>query len=284
MFSLGGAVCDALPGRALYGAAGSLGDLGFVLNRGARRQAIENYAGILGLPTTHPAVHRVARQALRGYTKLMADFLLLSRLGPEQVLQRVDVEGIENMYQALRQGRGVVVVTPHFGNWDIAAAAACALGLPVSAVADHYGDEELNSRVVASRARFGMKVIPLDRNAGRGVIKALRNNEIVALVCDLPKEGRNFRVDLCGQAAMVPAGPAVLALRSGAPVVPILCRRLPDDRYRLVMEPPVEFAPSGDRDRDEPALAQAIIDRFNPALRATPEQWYLFSPMWGLAA
>jgi KDO2-lipid IV(A) lauroyltransferase len=113
------------------------------------------------------------------------------------------------------------------------------------------------------------------------VITALRRNELVALVCDLPpKEGRSVRVRICGQEAVVPAGPALLALRSSAPVLPFVCRRLPDDRYRVEVQPPVSFEATNDKDRNVERLAQAIMDRFDPILRANPEQWYLFSPMW----
>ncbi|HEV1996940.1 MAG TPA: lysophospholipid acyltransferase family protein, partial [Candidatus Dormibacteraeota bacterium] len=181
---------------------------------------------------------------------------------------------------ALDEGRGAIVVTPHFGNWDMAAAAAAARGLKVTAITDHYGDDDLNRRVMGARERMGVNVVPLSIAAGRASLAALRRNEIVALVCDLAKEGRNVRVVVCGQQAMVPAGPAVMALRSRAPVVPIMCRRQPDNRYLLEVQTAIPFEPSGDRVADTQALAQAIMDRFEPELLRRPEQWYLFSPMW----
>jgi len=175
----------------------------------------------------------------------------------------------------------VIVVTPHFGNWDIAAAATTAIGLPLTAVTERHGTSDLNRRVVQARQHIGMKVVPLGVTAGKAVITALRRNELVALVCDLPpKEGRSVRVRICGQEALVPAGPALLALRSGAPVLPFVCRRLPDDRYRVEVQPPVSVEPAAEKDRDVERLTQAIMDRFDPILRANPEQWYLFSPMW----
>jgi KDO2-lipid IV(A) lauroyltransferase len=179
-------------------------------------------------------------------------------------------------------GRGAIVVTPHFGNWDIAAAAAASRGLRLTAVTEHFGDDALNQQVVAARERIGMKVVPLSVSAGKAVLTALRHGEVVALVCDLPpKEGRTVTVRVCGQDAVVPAGPALLALRTSAPVVPIMCHRRASNRYLLQVQSKVEFEPGGDSDRDVEALAQAIMARFEPYLRASPEQWYLFSPMWG---
>jgi lauroyl/myristoyl acyltransferase len=282
LFRLGTAVARATPGPVRYGAAGAVGRAGYALNPRLRRQARENYAAILGLPVTDPEVSRVAREAVVGYSKLMADFLLLPRLGPEAIKRMVDVVGLVNVNAALSGRRGAIAVTPHFGNWDIAAAAALAHGVPVTAVTEQIGGEELNREVVRTRERMGMKVIPLTVSAGKSVLNALRRNEVVALVCDLPKEGRNILVQLCGQPAMVPAGPALLSLRSGAPLLPISCRRLPDNRYRLTIQEPLRFKPSGIEAVDLPALAQAALDAFESTLRRHLEQWYLFSPMWGL--
>ena len=279
-FAAGGTVSAMLPPGLRYGVARAGGAVGFRLLPGVRRQALENYAGVLHLPLNSPEVRRVAREAIAGYAKLLADFLALSRLSRDDVMRMVDWRGWDNIQAALAQGRGVIVVTPHFGNWDMAAAAAAARGLTVTAVTDHYGDEDLNQRVTAARERFGVSIVPLAVTAGRAVLGALRRNEIVALVCDLAKDGRNVQVMVCGQQALVPAGPAVLALHSGAPVVPIMCRRQPDDRYLLEVQPEIAFEPTGDQAADTRVLAQAIMNRFEPELLRRPEQWYLFSPMW----
>jgi len=285
LFAVGGRLSRVLPPRLRYGAARVGGSIGYRLLGRMRRQALENYAGILHQPESSPEVGRVAREAVIGYTKLLADFVLLPSLTTDQVRRMVEWKGIEYIHEARAGGKGIIVVTPHFGNWDIAGAATAALGLPLTAVTESYGSADLNRRVMQSRRRIGMKVVPLGVTAGKAVITALRRNELVALVCDLPpREGRSVRVRICGQDAVVPAGPALLAVRTGAPVVPFVCRRLADDRYRVEVQPPIEFHPGRGKDQDVAALAQAIMDRFEPVLRADPEQWYLFSPMWHLAA
>ena len=280
LFQAGGRVTSLLPPGLRYGAARGVGAFSYAALGGVRRQALQNYAGILHQPPSSPEVRRVAREAMVGYIKLMTDFLLLSQLDRDQVMRMVDWRGWEHIRGALDEGRGAIVVTPHFGNWDMAAAAASARGLPVTVVTEHFGDDDLNTRVTAAREHMGVNVVPLSISAGKASLAALRRNEIVALVCDLAKDGRNVKVMVCGQQVMVPAGPAVMALRSGAPVVPIMCRRQADNRYLLEVQPRIEFAPRGDRDSDAQALAQAIMARFEPELLRRPEQWYLFSPMW----
>jgi lauroyl/myristoyl acyltransferase len=285
VFVVGGTVSRLLPPRWRYGAARLAGSVSYGVLGSTRRQALENYAGILHQPESSRDVRRVARQAMVGYTKLLADFVLLPTLTPECVRQMVEWEGVEHIHEARKLGRGLIVVTPHFGNWDIAAAATTALGLPLTAVTERYGSPDLNRRVIESRRRIGIKVVPLGVTAGKAVINALHRNELVALVCDLPpREGKSVPVRICGQDALVPAGPALLALRTGAPVLPFVCRRLDDDRYRVEVQPPIEFHPTGRKEPDVAKLAQTIMDRFEPMLRANPEQWYLFSPMWHLGA
>lgn len=283
-FQLGNALVSHTPPRLRYGVARVLGNAAYLAGRSLRRQALENYAGIVHAPATSAKVRHTARESVVGYAKLMADFMLLPSLTPAEIDAMVDWRGYQNIERALAGGQGVIVVTPHFGNWDIAAAAAARRGLPLTAVTERFGDEALNREVVAARERIGMKVVPLDVTAGRSVLTALRHGEVVALVCDLPpRGGRTVTVRVCGQDAVVPAGPPLLALKTGAPVVPIMCRRQADNRYLLEVQEPVAFVPSGDRDRDLVDLAQAIMDRFEPALLAVPEQWYLYSPMWGQA-
>ncbi|MEA2646126.1 MAG: phosphatidylinositol dimannoside acyltransferase [Chloroflexota bacterium] len=281
VFQAGNALAARVPARVRHGASRAGGDAVYYLAPGLRRQALENYAGILHQPAGSARVRRVARESLVGYAKLMTEFVLLPTLTAEQILAMVDWVGWDNIAHAVEAGRGAIVVTPHFGNWDLAAAAAVARGLPLTAVTEHFGDEAMNQRVVAARERLGMKVVPLGVSAGKAVLNALRRGEVVALVCDLPpKEGRAIPVRVCGQATRVPAGPALLALRTGAPVVPITCLRRPDNRYRLEVQAPIEFSPGSDQDADVARLSQAIMDRFEPILSAVPEQWYLYSPMW----
>ena len=117
---------------------------------------------------------------------------------------------------------------------------------------ERFGTDSLDRRVVAARARHGIKVVPVGVGAGKAALSALRRNELVALVCDLPAAGRNVAVRMCGQAAMVPAGPALLAQRTGASILPILCHRLADDSYRLEVQAPLR--PRGPVGEQSPAV------------------------------
>jgi len=281
LFSLGSFVVGALPRALVYRGASGLGSLAFTFRPALRRQAIENYAPVLRLPDGDPEVRRVARAAVIGYAQLIADFLLMPRLGRARLLDMIEPVGLDRLREVVDAGKGAIVVTPHFGNWDLAAAAAAASGFKVTVVTEKFGPEGMNRKVVAARGRLGLKVVPLSIAAGKASVNALRRGEVVGLVCDLPKDGRNVAVNLVGQRAMVPAGPALLSLRSGAPVVPITCLRVADGKYRLDVQAPLSRPREEASEADVTAYAQAIVDRFEAPLRAHPEQWYLFSPMWG---
>jgi KDO2-lipid IV(A) lauroyltransferase len=283
VYSLGSVLVRLLPAGLVYRGAALFGTLSYLARPALRRQTLANYAPILKRPPEDPEVKRVARAAMVGYSKLIVDFLLMPHLSREGVLRMVDPVGLDRLRKAVDGGKGAIVVTPHFGNWDLAAATAAALGYPVTIVTERFGPAGMDRKVVAARQRLGLAVVPLSVRAGKASLTALRRGEIVGLVCDLPKEGRNLLVTIAGQRALVPAGPALLSLRSGAPIVPIVNRRVADGHYRLDVLEPLTWPASADAERDMREFAQAIIDRFEPALRANPEQWYLFSPMWGKA-
>jgi len=280
LFNAGSALLKVLPVTVRDGAATALGNLGYALQPGLRRQAQLNYSGILHRPITSKHVRRTARRAVVGYGKLLGDFLVLSRLKPEEIRAMVEVEGIEHIQRARQAGKGVVIFMPHFGNWDIAGAAAVAHGIPLTVVADDWGSPGVNSEIFNSRRSLGMTVVPMGPGAGQAVLSALRKNQVVGLMADLAQEGRAVEVKVMGQVASMPAGPALLSLRTGAPILPTTCRRISGRQFRLEIQPPVSFTPSGDFRADTRELTQAVVRRLEPALEASLEQWYLFSPMW----
>jgi KDO2-lipid IV(A) lauroyltransferase len=209
---------------------------------------------------------------------MLVDFVLIADLEPAALLACMSVEGRAHIDAALEEGRGCVVAVPHMGSWDMAGSYAAALGYRAFAVAERFPGS-LNRAVVETRQRFGLQVIPLGRAAVRGVQDALRQNGLVALLCDL-QHGPGVEVDFFGRRAVVPGGPAAFALKTGAPVLPACNYRIAPGRYRVQVEPVIDYEPRGDHRRDVQALMQAVVTRFESFIRERPEQWYAFRPVF----
>jgi lauroyl/myristoyl acyltransferase len=273
-YSVGARVLRAVPAGLRYAAASPGGAAWFWISRAQRRAALENYAAVLDREQGDPEVARVARLAFQNYGRMLTDFVLLGDLGKEEVLDRVTIQGLELLDQGLARGRGVVLALPHMGSWDHAAAFGAALRYPVVAVAERFPGS-LDEAVVRNRNRFGLEVITIGRSAVRHVRQALSDNKAVALVCDL-EQGPGVEVRFFGRRAIVPGGPAAFALKAGAPVLLVHSYGTGPGRYHIV----VESAPEWPAGETSARAMQSIVTRFESYIRARPDQWYAFRPIF----
>jgi phosphatidylinositol dimannoside acyltransferase len=219
-------------------------------------------------------VARTARRAFQNYGRMLMDFLLIGSLTREELLERVSVDGISDLDAALAGGRGAIMAVPHMGSWDMAGSYAGALGYRISAVAERFPGS-LNDAVVRTRERFGLSVITLGRAAVRGITEALAANSVVALLCDL-EQGPGVEVTFFGQRAIVPGGPAALALKTGAALMPAYQYAVAPSRHHIHMEAALAIGPGDTKE----SLMQRVVDRFEAFIQERPDQWYAFRRMF----
>jgi phosphatidylinositol dimannoside acyltransferase len=269
-------VLRAVPARVRYAAAAPGGAAWFALSRAQRQASLDNYAAVLGLGRTDPEVARVARRAFQNYGRMLTDFILLGGISPEELLARVSIEGRDELDAALARGRGVIMAVPHMGSWDMAGSYGAALGYPIAAVADRFPGS-LDDAVVRTRQHFGLSVIAIGRSAVRAITDALKANAVVALLCDL-EQGPGVAVRFFGRGAVVPGGPAALALKTGAALLPACQYATGPGRYRIHLDPPLVLHAGETRE----SVMQRVVDRFQDFIKERPEQWYAFRPMFGL--
>ena len=273
-YSVGARVLRAVPPGLRHAAAVPGGAAWFWLSAGQRRAALDNYAAALGRERSDPEVGRVARRAFQNYGRMLTDFLLLGSLTPEELIQRVTMDGREHLDAALAKGRGAIMAVPHMGSWDMAGSYGGALGYPISAVAERFPGS-LNDAVVRTRQRYGLNVIALGRAAVRGITQALQANSVVALLCDL-EQGPGVTVRFFGRHAIVPGGPAAIALKTGAPLLPACQYATSPGHHHVHLDPPLTLT-SGET---KEGLMQRVVSRFEDFIKERPDQWYAFRPMF----
>ena len=267
-------VLRAVPPGLRHAAAAPGGSAWFWLSAGQRRAALENYAAALGRESSDREVARVARHAFQNYGRMLTDFLLLGSLTPEELLKRMTIDGREHLDAALAKGRGAIMAAPHMGSWDMAGSYAGALGYPISAVAQRFPGS-LNDAVVRTRQRFGLNVITLGRSAVRGITQALQANAIVGLLCDL-EQGPGVTVRFFGKRAVVPGGPAAIALKTGAPLIPACQYATSPGHHHIHLDPPLTWSEGETKE----GLMQRVVGRFEDFIKQRPDQWYAFRPMF----
>ncbi|MHB1414394.1 MAG: lysophospholipid acyltransferase family protein, partial [Chloroflexota bacterium] len=274
----GSLIARFMPLRVSYAVASFIGDLTFYTWRSKRDAAIANMRQVLGPGADPEAVWATARLTYRNYLKYIVDFLRFPSLSIDHIRENVLVEGWENLNHALDAGKGVIFVGVHFGHFDLGAAVLAVTGYPVNAVVDTFQPAKLNDLIQRHRIEKGLRIIPFE-SAARGVLRVLRSNEILGLLVDRPVPGEGVRVNFCGAPIEVPAGAAMLALKTGAAIVPGHVLRGPGNTFSGTIYPRVEITRTGDLRRDIETVTQRMMDVLEEMIRQHPDQWYMFRHM-----
>jgi KDO2-lipid IV(A) lauroyltransferase len=223
---------------------------------------------------------RVARASYRHLGREGAATFRLGAASPERIREATEVEGLEPLRRALAAGRGAVVVTGHLGNWEIGGAAVAVRGVPVDAVALVQANLLFDRELARTRDRLGMRVIARGA-AAREVLRTLRAGRVAALVADQNDRGGGLFVDFLGVPAATFRGPALFALRTGAPLFlgVALRRSRHPQRYRIVLEE-VRIEPSGELERDVERLTAAHAEALARWVRVAPDQYFWQHKRW----
>ena len=275
-----GATLDgALPQSIKYRMASLLARAVFRVWRTGRENAMANMSHVLGKPLLHPETRRVARKSMENYGWYLADFPSWMRMTPERLEQRVrEFQGEEYLTEALKAGKGVIFLSGHFGVWDLGGA-ILAQRFPVLIPVDQFGSGTIDWIVRRVRERLGIDTVPVESGL-RAMLRQLQANRVVGLLFDRPMGGRGVPVTFFGSQAFLPAGPAALALRTGAPLVMCQCRRSERNGLAVTVYPPIYAVPSDDEKSDIQATMQQLAGLLEEMIRSCPEQWYMFRPMW----
>ncbi|MFA7248952.1 MAG: hypothetical protein WC273_04905 [Dehalococcoidia bacterium] len=276
-FLAGAYLARMVPLRVSYGLARLVGGATYYAWGGGRRRCIQNMRHVTG--GDERAARRYARASLANYLVYLVDFFRVIGTNADEIRARVRGDDWERIRDE-RTGRGIVAMTMHYGNWDLGGAILALHGLSVAAIADRFDNPRVNRYVLGSRQHLGMKIIPADR-MGPGLIRALRNNDAVAVLVDIPAPESGIRVTFFGDTIAVPDGPARLALRTGAGIVAgVVVRHARwDDGVRLEAAA-ITFDRTGDEGVDAQALTQAVFAHFEQFIRRDPSQWYIFRNLW----
>ena len=254
--------------------------LAFQLAPRARSVVARNQAQVLGRAPGDPLVRMATRDAFASYARYWFDSFRFAVMTPGSVAARFESVDAHHLWRALDAGRGAIVALPHIGNWDAAGPWLRSEGRPIVAVAEQLRPERLYDLFVANRASFGVEVLGLgDPGIGRALAAKLAAGNIVALVADRDLTGRGVEVTMFGRTRRVPAGPALLSLTTGAPllVTPVFQT---ERGWRCVMTPPLTIEASGDRRADVRALTQRMAEEFERSIAAAPTDWHMFQPAW----
>ncbi len=266
-----------LPHRTSRALGRGLGDLAWAVLGRRRRVTLDNLER--ALPELGASERRrIARESFRNLGRMACDTISSHRFDSREVCKRLTLAGWENFASARDEGRGVLVMSAHLGSWEMAAHAVGLYGEPMHVIGRPLDNPRIDQSLSSQRKRFGNQTIP-KRGAARGSMRVLRGKGVVGILIDQrvrPEQG--ILVPFFGHNALTSPLLARLALRTGAPIVPLFGELAPGGRYRIEFEEAIESPPDGEDAVEE--LTRRCLEVVERRIRRAPEQWLWLHERW----
>ena len=225
-------------------------------------------------------IRREVHGVFDSYARYWLDSLRLPALSPDAVARGFTHDGLEPLFDSMARGVGPILALPHLGGWEWAASWLHDVrGWEVAAVVEKLEPPELYEWFLDFRRDLGMHVIPLGPSAGTESAAALAEGQIMCLLCDRDISGTGIEVDFFGETTRLPGGPALMALRSGAPLLPTAVY-FEGDHCHAVMLDPIDTERRGKIRADVHRVTQDLARSLEVLIRRAPEQWHLLQPNW----
>lgn len=279
-YKLGSGVARALPAplasaatrAASVGASQAMRERRLMVERNLRRATGRDLRGV--------ALRSAVQRTFESYGRYWLESFRLPGLTRSEVDAGLSYEGFEHIERARADGYGPLMAIPHLGGWEWAAFwLTMVADIPVTAVVEPIEPPELFEWFVEFRRSLGMHVVPLGPKAGAEVVRGIRARHVVCLLSDRDIQGGGIEVEFFGERTTLPGGPATLALRTGAPILP--CAVYNRQRgHHCVIRPPIPVERRGSLREDVTRITQYVATELEALIRAAPEQWHLMAPNW----
>ncbi len=223
---------------------------------------------------------REVAEAFRSYGWYWAESFRLPSMGVAELDGRFSFEGYHHIVAARAAGHGPLMVIPHLGGWEWAAFWLTRIeGVGVTAVVEPLDPPELFEWFASFRRSLGMHVVPLGPDAAAEVVAGVRRLDVVCLLADRDIVGNGAEVEFFGERTTLPSGPALLALRTGAPLLPCAVY-FEGTGLKTVVRPPVVVERQGSLRQDVARITQSVANELEALVAHAPEQWHLMEPNW----
>lgn len=281
LYRIGQALALNFPLKVSYRVAVTMADIHYLLGFRERISVTENLKTILAKPSQDDELRQAAKDVFRNFAKYLVDFFRFSKMSPGYIKRFIKLEGLSNIEDALKYGKGVIILSAHLGNWELGGLVMGTLGYPINAVVLTHRNVKINDFFKAQRAIGKLRSIEFGASL-RGCYKALKNNELLALLGDRDFSNNGLPAIFCGKPVVsMPKGPAALSYRTGAAIVPSFITRNGDDTFTFAFEKPI-LPP--DAAGDEDSAIKGIMEKYLPIIESYvkryPEQWYVFRNFW----
>lgn len=267
-----------LPACVSYSIASVIGDGIYLFWPRVRRNMSKAVAALLNKPEKGLVVRNTARRCLRNFAKYVVDTFRYAHPQPAFFENNFKITGKEHLDAALAEGKGIILVSFHLGNLDLGIKALGNAGYPINAIVENWQSNQLDAFLQNPREKEGAKLIKV-KEASANLLSILKKNEILALMIDSPNCLNGVKVKIGGKWALLPSGPAIMALRTGARVVPCGLVRTSNTKFHGIIGKPIEIQSSGNLVEDVRAVTQSTTDAIVKITSQFIDQWFVFHPL-----
>ncbi|GHG20655.1 phosphatidylinositol mannoside acyltransferase [Streptomyces filamentosus] len=281
LYGLGWATVKKLPEPVAKALGRKIADIAWK-KRGKGVLRLESNLARVVPDATPERLAELSKAGMRSYMRYWMESFRLPAWSRERAAGSFQIKGEDVLKDAIASDRGVILALPHMANWDLAGVwVTRALGTPFTTVAERLKPESLYDRFVAYRESLGMEVLPHTGGAAFGTLaRRLRAGGLVCLVADRDLSASGVEVSFFGEAARMPAGPAMLALQTGALLLPVTLWYDDTDVMKGEVHAPVEVPGSGTRAERTSLMTQALADAFAGGIADHPEDWHMLQRLW----
>ncbi len=257
-----------------------LGRLGYYLDREHRKVAHQNLFIAFGQEKSEKELHSIAKKTFQNLGMMAIEFFRIPRMGVEDFKRKLVVEGLDKAMELRKKEKGALLLVSHFGNWELMGLMSKVIGNPIVVIAKPMKNRYVDQFITGIRQAAGLEVIPPEK-ASRKVIQTLAENRAVGILIDQrAKRSEGVWVDFFGKKAPTTPGLALLALKTGAPVLPVFMVRNGFQKHRLLIKEPLELIRTGNVKKDVEVNTQLINYTLESMIRQYPDQWFWVHRRW----
>lgn len=259
----------------------ALGLTAYWLTGSLRKRTVRQLKRVFGSQFNDAQIQKMARDVFINLARNTVDAIRLQKYDAQAMDRLVRAEGLDKIDRLWKDGRGMLLLTGHIGNWELLAAYMAFKGYPLHVIAAPLYDTRLDRLLVENRRHFGARVIARGANATRKILQALRNNEMIGILIDQDsKTYEGVFVDFMGTEAVTPAGPVFLAMKTSTPLVAMAIHIEKDYRHVIEVDDEIKLENTGDPKRDVEINAQRCSKAVEKLILRHPTQWIWVHNRW----
>ncbi len=279
IYRLGQWLVSILPTKAAYAFAVLISDIHFLFSKTDREAVRTNLRAVVGKNVSQ----KMVREVFRNFGRYLVDFFTMTKkVSLRYIQEHVECVNVEHIDHVLKKGKGVILVSAHVGNWEMAGAVVSSLGYPLAVIALPHKDRRVNVFFDRQRVFFGTTVISAT-TAVRRCLEHLKANRVLAIMGERDFGTKGIVMDFLGRKAMIPKGTALFSLKTGAPIIPTVLVRKDNGDFCFTFHTPIE-PPIVPKEGITDALVAETMGRYLRVLegeiRKYPLQWLMFREFW----